>query len=183
MMNAYERAVALERRAAQSRVAIAILIALAVLTVVVLVFRAGDRHRAEADRIALAGREYRVADSVSRALAPKIARVDTLVVHDTVKVRVAITRVATLTDTVLHHLTDTVLVKEYVARSDTALKACSELSHDCAQFRSFAIQKFAADSNKFVAFRASIPKPPRFGFRSGLITGVAAVLAAIHFTR
>lgn len=182
-MNAADRVQQLERLAVHDRTARAVLVLVVVLVAFLASFRAGDRHRAGLDQRALAGQVYRVADSVSRSLAPKLARVDTLLVHDTVKVRVAIARVTTLRDTVLQNLHDTTVVKEYVARTDTALKACSELSNDCAQFRAFAIQKFAADSTKFTAFRASIPRPPRFGFKSGLTVGFAAVLAVIHFTR
>lgn len=38
-------------------------------------------------------------------------------------------------DTVLQHLTDTVQVKVFVARADSVVRACSELSESCGQFR------------------------------------------------
>jgi hypothetical protein len=182
-MSAYGDVLALERRASQFRAVRVGLAAIAVLALFGASYCAGDRHRGEADRIANADVAYRIADSISRSLAPKLAHVDTLVVHDTVTVRVAIDRVVTLRDTVLQHLTDTMLVKQYVARTDTALHACSELSDDCAQFRALAVQKFAADSNKFIAFKASIAPPPRFGFKSGAATGIAFVLTILHFSR
>ena len=95
----------------------------------------------------------------------------------------AVDRVRTIRDTVLAQLTDTVRVKEYIARTDTALHACSELVDNCAAFRAFAIQKFAADSQRFVAFRASVPKPSRCQFKCGVVVTAASMLALFHFTR
>ncbi len=93
----------------------------------------------------------RVADSTLKAIRPAMARVDTLLVHDTVKVRVAINHVVTMTDTVLRHLTDTVLVKQFVTRADSAAKVCSELSNDCQAFRALATQQIAALNVKLAA--------------------------------
>lgn len=90
----------------------------------------------------------RVADSALKVITPKLARVDTLVVHDVPRVIHAAARVDTLRDSVVAHLTDTLIVKEYVARTDTALKVCRELADDCAQFRVFANQKIAALESK-----------------------------------
>lgn len=99
----------------------------------------------------IAEERYRVADSTLKAVTPKLARVDTLVVRDTVKVRVAINHVVTMTDTVLHHLTDTVLVKQFVTKADSAAKACSELSNDCQAFRAYATQTINALNQKLAA--------------------------------
>lgn len=54
--------------------------------------------------------------------------------RDTVWLR-AKARVDTLRDSVLTRLTDTVYVREYVTRTDSALRACSALADDCRQFR------------------------------------------------
>lgn len=86
----------------------------------------------------------RVADSTLAAVKPQLARAETLIVHDTKTVRVAVDRVVTLRDTVLEHLTDTLLVKTFVTRADSAAKACVELSNDCQAFRAFATQTIAA---------------------------------------
>lgn len=92
--------------------------------------------------------QARVADSTLKAVKPQLTRTDTLVVHDTVRVRYAISLLDTLRDTLLTHLTDTVLVKEYVTRADSVAKACTELSNDCAAFRAYATQTIAALQSK-----------------------------------
>lgn len=45
------------------------------------------------------------------------------------------TKTLTVRDTLLRHLTDTVLVKQYVAASDTALRACSDVIISCDTIR------------------------------------------------
>lgn len=45
------------------------------------------------------------------------------------------TKTVTLRDTLLRHITDTVLVKQFVAASDTALHACSEVIVSCDTIR------------------------------------------------
>lgn len=150
------------------------LIAAAVL-VAVGYCRARDRAIADTARAEVV---YARADSTIRANAPKFARVDTLVVRDTVRVRETVARVTTLRDTVLRHLTDTVLIREYVTRSDSAANACTELAHDCAAFRTFAFGRFAQDSIKLatqpriVAAKASRGLLPRPGF--GVTAGIDA---------
>lgn len=79
--------------------------------------------------------QARVADSTLHALKPVLARTDTLVVHDTLRVTRLVPKLETLRDTVLSHLTDTIIVKQYVAVADSMRQACSELTHDCAAFR------------------------------------------------
>lgn len=96
----------------------------------------------------IAVERYRVADSTLRVVTPQLARVDTLLVRDTVTVRTAVNRVRTLRDTLLVHLTDTVLVKQFVTRADSAAAACVELVTDCSAFRAFATQKIAALESK-----------------------------------
>lgn len=100
---------------------------------------------------AVAQEHSRQADSVLGVVTPRLAKVETLFVRDTVKVRVAINHVTVLRDTLLLHLTDTVMVKEYVARTDSVVQACTELSNDCATFRSLATQKIAALETKLAA--------------------------------
>jgi DNA topoisomerase IB len=111
----------------------------------------------------------RVADSTLRAIAPKLARVDTQLVHDTVRVRVAVDRVVTLRDTVLAHLTDTVLVKQFVTRADSAAQACVELSSSCQAFRAYATQTIAALEAKAAA-------APAISRRSCVTQDVVALL-------
>ncbi len=100
----------------------------------------------------------RVADSTLKAIKPQLARTDTLVVRDTVKVRIAVDRVITLRDTVLAHLTDTVLVKQFVTRADSAAKACVELSNDCQAFRTYATATIHALERKVATAPQATPQ-------------------------
>lgn len=115
--------------------------------------------------------QVRVADSTLIAERPKFAKVDTLVVRDTVTVRRTIARVDSLRDTLLVHLTDTLVVKEYVARTDSALKACNELSNDCAAFRASALTTIKALETKLAAQPMAVAK-------SCAMSNVVAVLGA-----
>lgn len=90
----------------------------------------------------------RVADSTLKVVIPPLWKTDTVIVKDTVRLRVTLARLDTLRDTVLQHLTDTVLVKEYVTRADSAAQACTELAHDCEAFRAYATQTIAALQSK-----------------------------------
>jgi hypothetical protein len=54
-----------------------------------------------------------------------------------------VTETETLHDTVLAHLTDTVLVKTFVATADTQARVCTEVTNDCAAFRVAANQEIA----------------------------------------
>jgi hypothetical protein len=116
-------------------------------------------------------------DSLLAQNKTALARVDTLVVHDTLRVTATRLRVDSLRDTVLTHLTDTVLVKEFVARTDTALKTCTELSNDCAAFRRLAQQRFDA-------YEAKLKEQPvavaRSCIASNITTGILAGLVT-HF--
>ena len=114
----------------------------------------------------------RVADSTLAALRPQLAHVDTLVVHDTVRVARLVARVDTLRDTLLAHITDTVRVRQYIARTDSALAACTELSHDCASFRVSANQTIAALQAKLAVATAVHPTSC---VRSNLITATLSV--------
>lgn len=145
----------------------------------VLLWRAHDRAVADKARSELL---YARADSTIKANAGKLARVDTLLVRDTVRVRETVTRLTTLRDTVLRHLTDTLLIREYVTRTDSAAHACTELSNDCAAFRTFALQRFAQDSIKLLV-QPHVTTKPRFGFWPGVAAGALAAVAVIHFTR
>ena len=89
-------------------------------------------------------------DSTLKSIQAPLARTDTLLVRDTVKVRVAINHVTTMTDTVLRHLTDTVIVKQFVRVADSAAKACTELAHDCAEYRRLTDLKISALQSKLL---------------------------------
>jgi len=123
---------------------------------------------------------YRQADSTLKAVKPQLARVDTLLQRDTVKVRVAIDRVVTLRDTLLRRLTDTVTVREYITRTDSALAACSELSRDCAAFRLYARQTIDA-------LELKVKSQPAFVARSctmpSLLSGILGATGGVVLGR
>jgi hypothetical protein len=91
---------------------------------------------------------YRVADSTIHIVTPERIRAETVFVHDAKRASEAIYHVQTIHDTVLTHLTDTLIVKEYIAKTDTALAACTELARDCQTFRAYATQEIAAWKSK-----------------------------------
>jgi hypothetical protein len=93
---------------------------------------------------AVAKEQSRQADSVLRVVTPQLYHTDTIFIKDTVVVRRAVDRVITLRDTVLQHLSDTVLVREFVTRADSAAQACSELLNTCSVYRQQATAEIAA---------------------------------------
>lgn len=113
----------------------------------------------------------RVADSTLKAVKPQLARAETTLVHDTVRVRVAVDRVITQTDTVLAHLTDTILVKSYVQTADSAAKACSLLVTDCARYRDYAEQTIRALEAKVAAANAMPKKSCTLPTVGGMLLG------------
>jgi hypothetical protein len=82
-------------------------------------------------------------DSVIAVLSKQSAKVETLFVHDSVRLTRLAVRYDTLRDTVLAHLTDTVLVKQFIAATDSGKRACVETANDCAAFRLSANQEIA----------------------------------------
>lgn len=149
--------------------------------IVALVIALMAACHARDDRIAqraVAQERARQADSVLTVVTPQLRHADTVLVHDTVRVRMAVDRVTMLHDTVLRHLTDTVLVKAYVTRADSAVQACTSLLNDCAAFRTYATQRMQALEAKAAAAGA-VPAPSRTTpFVVGVLLGVAADYAA-----
>lgn len=111
-------------------------------------------NRAEVQR-GVAVERARVADSTIKANAARLAHVDTLLVHDTLRVQKAVERLVTFRDTVLAHITDTLIVQQFVTRADSAAKACSELAGDCAEFRRLTAIKVGALESKLAAMPAA----------------------------
>ena len=64
-------------------------------------------------------------------LQDSLARTITRVTHVSDTVRVAVVRNRLLRDTVLAHITDTVIVKQYVAQTDTLRSECEALRNAC----------------------------------------------------
>lgn len=84
--------------------------------------------------------------AVAKAETVYVAKVDTFTRWQT--------RTVALHDTVLKHLTDTVLVKQYVASSDSTIRACSAVILSCDTVR----VRYAALLKKDSVL-AAIPKP------------------------
>jgi len=114
---------------------------------------------------------YRVADSLYRDAAKRLAHTDTVLVQSIVRVPVEIERVRVLHDTVLAHLTDTVLVKQFITRTDSAIKACTELLGSCEAFRRDATATIAALKLKAEAkpmtIKTGCVQPSLLGFAAG----------------
>lgn len=104
---------------------IAGLILLALVMAFVLGSHDSREHNERADQLA-AQNEILKADNAR--LSVENAKRDTVW-------RIAKARVDTLRDSILYQLHDTVAVIRYVARTDSALKACSDLSNSCERFR------------------------------------------------
>lgn len=96
------------------------------------------------------------------------ARVDTV----TVTVVRWASRTDTLRDSVLAHLTDTVVVKQYVQAVDSTVKACRDLVSDCARFRVTADSTIrAVSTERDVALKLASANRHSWFSRCGLLVG------------
>lgn len=77
------------------------------------------------------GEVYHAQAAELDSLRHRAARVDSVFVHDTVRLTQWRTRFDTLQDTVLQHLTDTVKVREFVRVADSTIAACSAVVLTC----------------------------------------------------
>ena len=115
------------------------------------------------------------AHAVAKAETVYVAKVDTFAVWRN--------RTTVLRDTVLAHLTDTVRVKEYVAASDSTIRACSDVILSCDTVRARYRALVAKDSTL-----AAGPKP-NAGFlaslraRTGVYVGYGVQLDSAHVVR
>lgn len=101
-----------------------------VLLVLTVVGFCRARDRAVGDRRVAQDRAH-VADSTLKVIAQLKLRAETTYIHNTKRLVVHTARVDTLRQTVLQHLHDTTVVKEYVVATDSALKACSDVRQSC----------------------------------------------------
>ena len=129
------------------------------------------KHNADQQAIGAAREIIRVQDSTLKARKPLVARYDTAIVHDTVKLNRILMRLASIHDTVTAHITDTVFVKAYIAATDSTVKACRELSADCEQYRQNASAVIAAQDVKIRALE-SLKRPRPCGFAWSLGPGL-----------
>lgn len=113
----------------------------------------------------------RVADSALAVLRPALARTDTVLIRDTVRLTRLTTTLQTIHDTVLTHLTDTVLVKQYITTADSTVRACTDLLGSCTIFRRQALATIAALEVKVAAVPIAVP-------RSCVSTGAVSALVA-----
>ncbi len=117
------------------------------------------------------------ADSVLATTKTQLKHTDTVFMRDTVRLARARLRVDSLRDTLLLHTTDTLLVKEYVARTDTALKACSDLEDTCARFRVQAQARFDAYELKLKTQSTATPPGHKLADMLWLLSGVGLGVA------
>jgi hypothetical protein len=165
----------------------------AIVAAIGVLLLAWQKHNADERALGALRERTRVADSTIAAHAKPLIIAETLLVHDTLKVKVAINHVTTFTDTVLRHLTDTVVVKEFVAKADSAAKVCTELANDCATFRREATatidalrQKLAAepgtiDRRRWYSDRFTLGPYAGVDVRGKPSAGVSAQFALVRF--
>lgn len=189
-MTAYERAVALERRTLRNRTAMVTIAVVAIVAAFAIVYRAG---RAAESREAEIHHAAVVHDTIVKELHIGEQRIRV----DTVRVRVAeqkaaaagvafdsaAARVLAVADTAKMVPSSLVLPEIQLCKElrDAQLEQIDELKvtvRDLDEDRT--LEKRRADLAEAQLKQA---RPPRLGFRSGLITGVAAVIAVIHFAR
>ncbi len=135
-------------------------VTIAALAVTLLGGAWGAMRAHDAEQRAIGARDVKIhaLDSVIAANKQQTAKVDTLWRIDTLKLARVVARTDTLRDSVLKHVTDTLIVKEYIARSDSALRACSLVVDDCARFHSLAEQRFGAYEAKIKALETPAAK-------------------------
>ena len=119
----------------------------------------------------------RVADSTLKHVVPLAAKAETLLVHDTVRLTktVALERVSH--DTVLQHLTDTLLVKTALAQDTAALASCVETVSHCAATVQLKDQEIAALNIKL---RASVQMTSVEHWYTGRLTAGPCAGVDIH---
>lgn len=139
-------------------------IAVAVVAVLGALVNTNAYSRAEAKRW------KRVADS----LGVEVARVDTVYLHQRDTVLRRIRSQDTLTLTVDQWKTDTIRVVEYVAKADTALRACEALVVSCDERDRLRVEQLAAVNNRLRAVAAQVPSRWAKLKQGGCVVGGAA---------
>ncbi len=131
-----------------------------------------EHNVAEVDR-GVALERARVADSTLKSLKPLTAKAETLFVHDTVKLSRLVSHTDTLRDTVLKHLTDTVIVKAYVQASDSTIRVCRSVVTDCQAVQALLRQQISTLEVKLAAVPVA---QPRSCVNTGLVSGLLGAL-------
>ncbi len=101
---------------------------------------------------------YRVADSTLRVIKPQLAHTDTVLVRDTIRLTRLVPALQVIHDTLLRHLTDTVLVRQFIEKADSTVQACTDLLSSCTLFRRQATATIAALEAKAAAIPAAAPR-------------------------
>lgn len=138
-------------------------------------------HNAAEQAIGKAAANRHFADSVIAVLDSTRLHRDTVLVHDTVTLTRFMARTDTLRQTVLAHLTDTLLVKQYVATTDSTIHSCTELLHDCAAYRASTTLELAQlraqkDPAPLILFRPTIPQKVEYAGTAALVAAFVAHL-------
>lgn len=115
-----------------------------------------NQHNATERALGAAQEKNRILDSTLTVLATAKAQVETVTVRDSIRFTRFAEHTVTLHDTVLSHLTDTVLVKQFVASSDSTIHACHELLNDCAESKRLSAREINALRAKLAVQPATI---------------------------
>lgn len=152
-----------------SRLDAVLLAVCAVLLIAGGSYVAGQRHgKQQAALLQSQATADTIRSTITVAETVFVAKVDTF--------RVRQTKVVTLRDTLLRHVTDTVLVKQYVAASDTALRACSEVIVSCDTIRARYAALAKQDSTTQQLLRKQTPSLfDKIKQRCGLSVGYGVV--------
>lgn len=130
-----------------------------------------------AKRAGIAEERIRSADSTIAVLEHRIPAAETVYVRDTIRIRTTVPQLLTLHDTVVQHLTDTVLVLRYVTAADSALHACSDLVSSCETTRRLLTADRNAWKSKYEALTSIPPPVGRSLKRDALLAGGGALTA------
>src|SRR5581483_5417692 len=103
-------------------------------------------HRAAVEADA-ADRNAAQWEATAKELASRATHAETVYVHDTVTADRTLVRYRVVHDTVLAHLRDTVVVKQFIAQSDSTIHACTRALGDCGQVLALRDSIIGADAH------------------------------------
>lgn len=130
---------------------------------------------------ALTKAALRASEHRADSLAHQLVQLDTVYVTDTVRLTTTRTHYVTLRDTVLAHLTDTVIhvdtVRQLLAAADSTIHACQVVVVTCEQRAATEHALRLEREQEIHVLKAS---RPRVGFKSGVIVGVVGVLGTVY---
>ena len=124
---------------------------------------------------AMAYQQYAAKTQAERELQllrHSVKHTDSVLVHDTLYFNRKLLVATTLHDTVVKHLTDTVLVARYIQATDSALKACTDVFQSCKA-------SIAVRDSMIAVYKAMKPSRIGLGIIGGCGVGLDAKAACI----